>query len=181
VDDALRLLCKYYPTEHPSHHVLLDHSRRVAQKALAVASRVSGQVNVCFVEEAALLHDIGISETYAPSLGCYGSLHYLCHGVIGRQILEKEGWHAHALVCERHIGVGLTVADIQEQDLPLPLRDMRPQSLEEKIVAYADLFFSKSKVINGGERSAEEVRCSLCRFGEEKGRVFDQWHALFGG
>ena len=176
---ALELLQKYYPSEHPAHAVLLEHSHLVAAKAKTIASKFYQRVDVRFVEEAALLHDIGISETYAPALACYGSSHYLCHGIIGRRILENEGWPKHALVCERHIGVGLTVSDIEAQDLPLPLRDMRPQTLEEQIVAYADLFFSKSKGTGASERSPEKVRAGLCRFGQRKGKIFDTWHALF--
>jgi len=94
-------------------------------------------------------------------------------------LLRAAGLPRHALVCERHIGVGLSVADIDRQQLPLPRRDMLPVSLEEQIVAYADLFFSKSADGPGGPRSASAVRTKLARFGADKVAVFDSWHARF--
>ena len=45
--------------------------------------------------------------------GCYGDKDYICHGYLGRALLEKEGLPAHALVCERHVGVGLSISDIR--------------------------------------------------------------------
>ncbi len=60
-----------------------------------------------------MLHDIGIFLTNAPHIGCYGDKPYICHGYLGREILDKEGLPGHAMVCERHVGAGLTVTDIE--------------------------------------------------------------------
>ena len=38
------------------------------------------------------------------------------------KMLDSEGLPQHALVCERHIGVGLTMEDIRLQKLPLPFK-----------------------------------------------------------
>ena len=43
-----------------------------------------------------------------------------------RELLEKEGLPQHALVCDRHTGVGITIEDIRAQELPIPERDMTP-------------------------------------------------------
>ncbi len=94
-------------------------------------------------------------------------------------MLEREGLPRHALVCERHIGVGLSREDIIGQKLPLPQRDMRPVTIEEKIITYADLFFSKSSRPGQGERPIELVRERMARHGEEKIRLLDEWHELF--
>lgn len=179
--DPIFLIEKYYPPGTPPHRILLRHSIQVAEKAARVARRLSAHVDidVPFVEEAALLHDIGIFRTAVPQLGCYGELPYLCHGSEGRAILEAERLPRHALVCERHIGVGLTAADIRAQNLPLPARDMVPVSVEERVVTYADLFFSKNPAAEGDARPVEAVRESLARFGKEKVAIFDAWHALF--
>ena len=91
-----------------------------------------------------MLHDIGIFMTNAPQLGCYGDKPYICHGYLGRELLEKEGFPKHAIVCETHIGVGLTIADIEKNNFPLPRRDMTPKTLEEQIVCFADNFFRKT-------------------------------------
>jgi uncharacterized protein len=178
--DAISLLKKYYPAGSDAYAILLKHSQSVAAKATEIARFLpESTVDVTFVIEAALLHDIGIRFTSATTLGCFGDLPYLCHGLKGRELLEAEGLPRHALVCERHIGVGLTAAEIVRQKLPLPERDMLPTTLEEQIIAYADLFFSKNPASAGLERTPDEVRKSLTRFGTDKVDIFDRWHAMF--
>lgn len=178
---SLALLDKYYPSGSPTRDLLLAHSRAVAAKALQAACAVAEQMHVDldFVEEAALLHDIGICFTAAPALGCFGELPYLAHGYKGRELLEAEGLPRHALVCDRHIGVGISAAEIRLQKLPLPERDLLPVSLEEQIITYADLFFSKDPERAHREKSVEQVRAGLSRFGAKKVATFDAWHAKF--
>ncbi len=174
------LIDRYYADHEIARRVLLAHSHLVARKAVTVAEHLrrtsAPALDVAFIGEAAWLHDIGIVMTDTPALGCDGTGDYITHGVRGAEILLGEGMPRHALVCERHIGVGLSVEDIRTQQLPLPLRDMRPQTLEEQIVAYADLFFSKSQP---GMRTADQVRASLARFDRNKVTVFDDWHNRF--
>ena len=178
--DPVALLTTYYPPGSPAREPLLRHSARVAAKAVAIARRLDEPVDLGFVEEAAWLHDIGILHTAAPEIGCHGVLPYLCHGIKGRELLEAEGLPRHALVCERHIGVGLTAAEIDAQGLPLPRRDMLPCTIEETIVTYADLFFSKSPQEADRERLPGRVRQTLARYGAEKTAIFDAWRARFG-
>jgi len=179
--DPFRLIEKYYPAGTLAHRILLRHSVLVAGKARDVALRLpTGEVDIGFVHEAALLHDIGMFFTDAPEIGCHGPLPYLCHGYKGRELLEREGFPRHALVCDRHIGIGLSAEEITAQGLPLPVREMRPLTLEERIVTYADLFFSKNPTENDEERSVEKVRKTLSRYGSEKIAIFDHWHARFG-
>lgn len=174
----LDLIDKYYAGHDRAKGILLGHSRRVAELALRVAGRVETiePVDKNFVEQAALLHDIGMLFTDTPKLDCHGDRPYMAHGIIGAEILHKEGLPRHALVCERHIGVGLSIKDIATQNLPLPLRDMRPQTLEEQIITYADLFYSKTRQ---GIRSVTLVRTALARHGNDKVRIFDEWHRRF--
>ncbi len=161
--------------------IIIEHSRRVARKAMEIAegSPLAGAVDLAFIQEAALLHDIGVSLTDAPSLDCHGKSPYICHGVLGRELLEKAGLPRHALVCERHIGVGLTAEDIIAQKLPLPHRDMLPLSNEEKIIACADLFYSKKKGGLSNEKTIEQIRGDLSNFGAHKVAVFDNWVKYF--
>ena len=156
--------------------IVYRHSRLVADKALAIArgSRAGG-LDLEFIEQAALLHDIGVSRIYAPMFHCFGKAPYICHGIIGREILEAEGLPRHALVCERHIGVGLSVQDITEQKLPLPEREMSPESQAERIVALADLFFSKKGDALEQEKSTARVRNDLLKFGQHKVTIFEGW------
>ena len=177
--NAVALLEKYF-TDARALSIVLEHSRLVADKALKTAdSLTSVTLDRQFIEEAALLHDIGICRTASPGIGCYGSDPYIRHGIIGREILMAEGLPRHALVCERHIGVGLTVEDIRAQRLPLPEREMVPLSMEERIVSFADLFYSKKQRSVHVEKTADQVKESLARFGEHKVLLFAGWLAEF--
>lgn len=178
--DPLEIIRKHYSGNPEAMRFLLEHSRMVADKALEVARRVAHlKPDLRFIEEAAMLHDIGIIGTRAPMFGCGGDAPYIRHGVIGREMLEAEGLPRHALVCERHVGVGLTVEDIRKNGLPLPPREMSPVSVEEQIVCFADKFFSKNEEPLR-EKPIETVRAQIARYGEDKLAVFDQWAELFG-
>lgn len=175
-----KLLARYL--EGVSLDIVLEHSRYVADLALEVSDRLAlGADERIFIEQAALLHDIGVCQVYAPDIGLHGAHPYILHGVLGRAILEKEGLPDHALVCERHIGVGLTVEDIDRQGLPLPRRDMCPTTLNEQIICFADLFFSKQPGMLSVRKKPEQIRKKLAAFGEDKAAVFDSWMERFGG
>ncbi len=180
--DAAQLLQQYYLPTTVAQRILLRHSELVAARARAIALRLRAaqrEVDVEFVTEAALLHDIGIFATHSPTLGCYGQLPYLRHGVVGRDILAAMGLPRHAAVCANHIGVGLSASEIQAQNLPLPAEDFIPATLEEEIIAYADLFFSKNPARLEQERDAAAVRATLAGYGAEKTIIFDAWQQRF--
>jgi uncharacterized protein len=175
----IKLLGRYFAGEALA--IIAGHGRSVAGLALKVCRVLELPEDECrFVEEAALLHDIGVCRIIAPNLGLDQGFPYIMHGIIGREILEQEGLPRHALVCERHIGVGLTVEDIIRQGLPLPLRDMSPHSTAEQVVCFADLFYSKSPGKITHQKSPEKVRRKLAGFGEGKARIFDRWMERFG-
>jgi len=172
------LLARYLEGE--SLRIVLEHSRLVAALALDVSAHLSiADHDRLFIEEAALLHDIGVCRVNAPKLGLHGEHPYILHGVLGRAILENEGYPLHALVCERHIGVGLTTADILKQGLPLPHRDMSPVSLSEQIICFADLFYSKNPAKLDHKKTVDQVRSNLLAFGEDKLQIFDIWLKKF--
>lgn len=177
--DAVALLGRYFDGE--ALVTVTTHGSVVAELALAVARGVSmSDVECCFIREAALLHDIGVCRVAAPEIGATGLHPYIMHGVLGREILEREGLPRHALVCERHIGVGLTVSDIIDQQLPLPRRDMSPRTTAEEIICFADLFFSKKPGRLEQKMSPERVREKLSCFGQDKLQIFDTWMERFG-
>lgn len=176
--NPLALIDKYYPEENELKHILLVHSCSVADKALAMAAKHPElDLDVQFVEEAAMLHDIGIFMTDAEGIQCFGKYPYICHGYLGAELLRKEGYPRHALVCERHTGAGITLRNIEEQQLPIPHREMVPVSLEEQLICFSDKFFSKTKLDK--EKSIEKARKSVARFGEDGGLRFDHWCELF--
>jgi uncharacterized protein len=175
------IIDKFYKPGERLHHIMVMHGRQVASKALKTAEKMNHlNPDLVFIEEAAMLHDIGIFMTRSPKIGCYGPYPYVCHGILGRTLLEKEGFPRHALVCERHVSVGITTADIQTQNLPLPLRDMTPVSVEEKIIAYADKFFSKNPPGADQEKSMLQVLASLEKYGPDKVERFKIWVMEFG-
>ena len=146
--------------------LLIRHSRDVADKALGIAkSHPEWQADLQFIEEAAMLHDIGIYLTDAPGIHCHGTEPYICHGILGARLLRKEGLPRHARVAERHTGAGLTAEDITSQGLPLPAKDFLPETIAERVICYADKFFSKSHPER--EKTLESVLRSMAKFGED--------------
>src|SRR4030043_1221573 len=123
--DTLRIIKKYYDPKSRAYYLLVHHSKMVTEKALEIAKKLKRlNPDLIFIQEAAMLHDIGVLFTNEPRIGCYGDKPYICHGYLGRELLENEGFPRHAPVCERHVGVGLTQKEIEEKNLPVPGRDM---------------------------------------------------------
>lgn len=91
--------------------------------------------------------------------------------------MRKEGYERHARVCERHTGTGLTKEIIIERNLPLPHQDFQPETLEEKLICYADKYYSKTHLKK--EKSFEQVVNSLQKHGEQVVATFKQWKELF--
>ncbi len=177
--DARAIIDKYYSANEPLRQLLLTHSELVAKKALAVAERHPRlHADTAFLLEAAMLHDIGIIYTDAPAIHCHGTEPYLRHGILGAELLRREGLPRHARVAERHTGTGLTAAAIVAQHLPLPPVDLVPETTEEQIVCYADKFFSKTRPTE--EKTPEHVLRSLARFGDESVHRMTQWMERFG-
>ena len=176
--DYLRIIDKYYPEDNALKRLLLIHSQSVARKALQiVALHPELHLEAGFVEEAAMVHDIGICLTDAPGIFCHGTHPYICHGILGASMMRDEGYERHARVCERHTGAGLSLDEIIRQDLPLPHRDFLPETLEEQLICYADKFFSKSHPER--EKTIAEAEHSLAKFGEEGLERFRRWVKLF--
>ncbi len=177
--DTIGLINKYYQQDSKSWHILTEHSKAVRDFALyIVAKHPELNADAQFISEAAMLHDIGIFYTDAPDLGCYGNRPYICHGYLGRELLEKEGFPRHALVCERHTGTGLSLEEIVKQNLPIPHRDMLPVSIEEQIICFADKFFRKSKDLTKPQ-NINKIKENLLKHGETQLNRFDTWVDLF--
>lgn len=176
----LDIMSNYYNPQSEAWHILYTHSRSVADKALALA-RMHPEMNLDldFIEAAALLHDIGIYKCNAPDIYCTGTFDYICHGYLGADMMRAAGYPRHALVCERHTGSGITLAEIESRDLPLPHREMVPVSTEEKLICFADKFYSKTKLDK--EKSIDKIRKSLSKYGNDAVLRFDQLCKLFLG
>jgi uncharacterized protein len=180
--NPIDIIAEFYEPGSKPYQILVKHGRQVADKAFEAAKRVSHlEPDLNFIKEAAMLHDIGIFETNTPELGCTGKQPYVCHGYLGREILDNIGLPLHGLVCERHVGVGISSEEIRRYHLPLPQRDMVPISIEEQIVCYADKFYSKNGRTDGDKKSVKDILNALYRYGPEKAARFKSWVNLFEG
>ena len=178
--DPLDIIEKYYTKGSELYHVLINHSEHVMNKALAIAVKhPEMHFDQQFIAEAAMLHDIGIFKCDAPRIFCHGSNNYIEHGYLGANILREEGLYKHALVCERHTGVGISLEMILKNKLPLPHRDLLPISMEEQLICYADKFYSKTRL--NEILPINKIRTNLKHYGEHEVIRFDSWNVLFEG
>ena len=164
--NPIEIIDKYYADAPELRQVLLTHSEQVRDRALRIVdAHKEWDVDRQFVSEAAMLHDIGIFYCYAPGIRCTGDRPYIEHGYLGAELLRQEGYPRHALVAERHTGVGISMEQVIRDNLNIPLADYYPVSLEEQIICYADKFYSKSHL--NRELTIEQVRCKLWRYGHD--------------
>ncbi|MCI7575857.1 MAG: HDIG domain-containing protein [Bacteroidales bacterium] len=176
--NAIELIDKYYASEPELKELLLAHSQQVASRALSIAKQqTSAKLDLAFIEEAALLHDIGIIYCNAPGIHCHGTHQYIEHGYLGAQLLKKEGFPRHAEVARRHTGTGITMKQIIQRHLPIPPGDYLPRTMEEQIICYADKFYSKTHI--GEETPLPIVRKKLEKFGKRSVHQFDKWQKRF--
>ena len=162
--DYISIINKYYPNDDELRQLLLKHSRQVADRCMQIVRKHKElSVDVQFLEEAAMLHDIGIFKCEAPSIYCIGTEPYIKHGPIGGELLRVEGFPRHARVAERHTGTGLP--------------GYEPETLEEQIICYADKFYSKSSPDR--VRTVAEAAQSLEKFGHEGVKKFLAWSERF--
>lgn len=179
--DYWPIIKKYLPVNSPAFGTYVVHVTLVTARALVIARHLElsrGQLQ--FIEEASMLHDIGIIRTDSPMIGCHGTLPYILHTVEGRKILDAEGLPAHARVAERHIGVGgILASEIRKANLPLPPKDVLAETIEEKIISYADLFFSKLPENLWRELSLNEVEQKVSKYGRRQEKLFHLFYEQF--
>ena len=180
--DYKALIEKYCEGNTELQHILLIHSRQVADRALSILHAhpewiTSGEVDPVFIEEAAMLHDIGVVFCDAPKIHCLGTHAYIEHGYLGAEILRQEGLPKHAQVAERHTGTGITYEQILREQLPIPLNDYTPRTLEERLICYADKFYSKTKL--GLDKPMSKIRQHMWKYGSDAVARFDELKLLF--
>jgi len=118
---------------------VIKHCKAVVKLAVKMAERCREKkmnVDVEMVKIGALLHDIGRSKT-----------HNVDHAIIGAEIAKSLGLSPQIIsIIERHIGGGITAEEAK--NLGWPNKSYIPQTIEEKIVAYADKLIEGSKKIS---------------------------------
>ena len=179
--DWLTLVDFFYGAFPRAKQILVEHSWAVADMALEINRKKKLGLRPEDVELAAMLHDIGIIGTDASGIGCTGTEPYIRHGILGADMLRAYNapeWAAR--VAERHTGVGLTPDDITRQNLPLPTeRVLLPETMLEKLICYADKFFSKRPGQLSLPKSLDQVRTEIGRHGADSLSRFEALHHLF--
>jgi uncharacterized protein len=117
---------------------VIRHCKAVARLAVEIADEVKKnglKVDLELVEIGALLHDIGRSET-----------HSVDHGLVGSRIAESSGMPEQIVsIIKKHIGGGIPPTEARRLGWPDDV--YVPQTLEEKIVCYADKRVAGSRII----------------------------------
>jgi uncharacterized protein len=115
----------------------------VSHLAVKIAQKLrTRNVDLELVRIGALLHDIGRSQT-----------HGVTHAYVGSNMLRDSGVPEPVIkIVERHIGAG--IPSNEAIALGLPDKDFIPETIEEKIVAYAD------KLVDGKRRMSFEEACA---------------------
>ena len=175
--DPLAVIEKFYTPGTKRYQVLVEHSRIVTEKSLEIASNLTHlKPDIEFIKKAAMLHDIGIYLTRAQSIDCNGKEPYVCHGYLGKKLLDEHGLPPeYGLVCERHTGAGITKENILSNNLPLPQRDMVPISLEEKIICAADKYHSKNPKYADKKITTTQIIEDLGKISKDHARRFSIW------
>ena len=177
--DVRGIIDRYYPQENELKNIYNIHAVKVTSLALEMARRHPELgIDMQFVEEAAMLHDLGIFLTDAPRIYCFGTEPYLCHGYLGAELLRSLGYERHARVCERHTGTGLTKEVIAANGWKLPVKDFVPETIEEQLICFADKFYSKTKYLETA-RTLEQVVESMAKISPEAAEKVKKWAEMF--
>ncbi|OGW32813.1 MAG: hypothetical protein A2X59_10430 [Nitrospirae bacterium GWC2_42_7] len=141
----------------------IKHCRKVAEKALEIAERITADIDMELVARGALFHDLGKAKT-----------HEMEHGKIGAEMGKKIGLpEAVTDIMEKHIRGGLTEPEARE--LNLPVKDYTLRKLEERIVIYADRLvdiITDGIVLIKDEKEAEDkfekILKAVAKYGKNK-------------
>lgn len=130
--------------------------------------------------QGALLHDIGVylcdGFDWVPDQPEFNRP-YSLHTVTGAWILHSEGYLPEIVqAADFHAGVGLTAQDIELHQLDLPTDNYLPTSQFHQLICYAAKFHSKSPTF----KTADEVKNTLSRHGEDKIEFFEKLVEYFG-
>ncbi|HHP7241328.1 MAG TPA: HD domain-containing protein [Cyclobacteriaceae bacterium] len=179
--DYYAVINKYISADQPVHRIYVIHVTMVTAKALSIGRKLGlPSDQLAFIEEASMLHDIGIIHTDAPTIACHGNLPYIMHVKAGKRILSSEGLPDHARIAENHIGVGNTTSEeIIQSGLSLPAEAIICEKLEDMIISYADLFYSKVPGKLFEEKSLNQIRSEVSNYGKKHMETLELWIKAF--
>ncbi|HSQ48621.1 MAG TPA: HDIG domain-containing protein [Candidatus Deferrimicrobiaceae bacterium] len=117
---------------------IINHCIAVTDYALNLACRLQQKghtIDLSLVEAGGLLHDLGRAKNQS-----------IDHAVVGGQMAETLGLPEGVLrIIKRHVGAG--IPDEEAQLLGWSRDTYMPETLEEKIVCYADKRVDQSGVV----------------------------------
>jgi len=179
-DQQIEALHRKYAKTDEDFNLVYAHCQIIEATAMQLldAKPIAG-IDRQLVHIGCLLHDIGAYDVLEASKFVAG----VKHGVIGEEILKKEGFpEAIWRFASHHTGVGLTEEDVKEQGLPIPVADYTANTDEERIIMYADKFHSKSNppVEPPYFCTFEWFHDSVQKFGADKAAKLDALAELFG-
>jgi uncharacterized protein len=179
--DYFQIIHRYIAPGSQTYPLYLIHCTLVAKLALEIGERLGLVMDsLRFIEEAAMLHDIGIVQTNMPVIFCSGPFSYLYHLTEGRRILEAEQLPHHAQVAQTHAGLSLAAERLSNAGIGGDLSTFMPQSIEEKIINFADLFYSKDTATLWRKRTVGEVHGNIKQFAPQNIALFAEWTEKFG-
>lgn len=177
-DQVEQLHRKYAPTQ-AAYDLVFTHCAIVRDVALQRAEAAGLTIDKELVTIGCLLHDIGVYCLMDTEGNMPLSSAYIRHGIEGESLLKEEGYPEYLYrFASHHTGAGLTKQQIIDENLPLPHHDYIADTIEEKLVMYADKFHSKSLPprFNTHEYYANFIK----QFGDDASVRFAEFTDLFG-
>ena len=175
-ESEIKNLHRYYAPSQTAFDIIFSHCEIIWQICSQIINKNALKINIDLVKSGALLHDIGAYKLINAE-GAFDEPNYIKHGIIGYNILKEKGFSEDLCrVAKCHTGLGLTKDYITKSNLPLPVDNYMAETVEERLVMYADKFHSKNPKFN----SFESYRTTALKFGEENAQKFDNFAKEFG-
>ena len=150
---------------------VIRHCLDVADFAIKIATKVRNRgypVDVELVEAGAVLHDLGRARSQGTD-----------HSLVGAQMANELGLPQSVVnIIKRHVGAGITREEAQQMGWPEGVYE--PQTLEEKIVGYADKRLDHGKVIPIENEIEKLQKKGLAEGAERVRRLHDEITGLLG-
>ena len=175
-ESEIKNLHRYYAPSQTAFDIIFSHCQIIWQICSQIIADKALELNIDLVKSGALLHDIGAYKLIDEK-GIFDEPNYIKHGIIGYNILKEKGYSEDLCrIAKCHTGLGLTKDYITKSNLPLPVDNYMAETVEERLVMYADKFHSKNPKFN----SFESYRTTALKFGEENAQKFDNFAKEFG-
>ncbi|MGD6806395.1 MAG: HDIG domain-containing metalloprotein [Candidatus Bathyarchaeia archaeon] len=150
---------------------VINHCLAVTEFALKLAHKLHDRglkLDLQLVEAGAILHDLGRSKT-----------HEVQHSLVGAQMAQELGLPQSIVnIIKRHVGAGIT--DEEAELLGWPKDTYMPQTLEEKVVCYADKRIDHDRVASIEEEIKKLQKHGFAAGAERVRNLHDEITKLLG-